>query len=102
MRPVSIAARAYWHVVVGAKLLQELFIQELVDHLVCGAAFEVCRQNRGMVGSLRSRRQNQSLSIGELHKILLVMRHHRRHDRNPAEGASAGEEEGLKSDHSAL
>ena len=30
------------------------------------------------------------------------MRHHRRHDRNPAEGASAGGEEGLKSDHSAL
>jgi hypothetical protein len=73
---------------------EELFIQELVDHLVCGAAFEVCRQNRCMVGSLRSRRQNHQLSIREHHKILLqVVRHHRRHDRSPAGGASAGGEE---------
>ena len=41
------------------KLLQKLFVQEPVDHLLCGAAFEVRRQKRGMVGSLRSRRQNQ-------------------------------------------
>ena len=56
--PVVIAAPPYGHVVLGAKLLQELFVQELVDHFLCGAALEVCRQKRCMIGSLRSRRQN--------------------------------------------
>jgi hypothetical protein len=54
--PVILAAPPDRQVVGSAELLQEIFLQKPVDHLLCSAAFEVCWQNCRVVSSLRSRR----------------------------------------------
>ena len=53
------AANKVVNKLLNEKLLQKLFVQKPADYLLCGTPFEICRQKRRMVGSLRSRRQNQ-------------------------------------------